>query len=112
MTQVLTAADSAAAPATNVPVCGLSNAQPLSPKFIGQGTPLILHPIPYETCKYHPFLYMNLYTILLPEVYGGGRLRGQALLADGACGKNQGGAAQAGRAGIRPSRPNPTRWET
>ena len=29
--------------------------------------------------------------------HGGGRLRGQALLADEACGKDQGGAAQAGR---------------
>ena len=35
VTQVLTAADSAAAPATNVPICSLSNAKRISPNFIG-----------------------------------------------------------------------------
>ena len=59
---------------------------------------------------------MNTRTILLPDElhpedggraghlrvgvrpgHGGGRLRGQALLVGGACGKDQGGAAQAGR---------------
>ena len=42
--------------------------------------------------------------------YGGGGLRGQALLAGGACGQDQGGAAPAGRAAPGRAVPNPTRW--
>ena len=33
----------------------------------GRRTPSILDPVPYETYKHHPFCYMNLYTILLPD---------------------------------------------
>ena len=41
--------------------------------------------------------------------HGGRGLRGQALLADRACGENQGGPAQGGRC---PSRRSPTCWAT
>ena len=67
VTQVPTAADSAAAPATNVPVCSLSNAKRLSPTFIGQRTPTIINLVPYEAYKYRLSVYMNPCTILLSD---------------------------------------------
>ena len=44
-----------------------SNAKRISPKFIGTRTPVILNPVPYETCNKQPPLHMNTCTILLPD---------------------------------------------
>ena len=112
VTQVLTAADSAAAPATNVPVCSLSNPKRTSPNFIGQGTPLILHPVPYETYKYQPFIYMNICTIVLPDGIWGRSITWSSPSRPRSLRQGSGRRCASGPGRIRPSCPNPTRSET